>query len=77
MNIYDNIVGGMWIHVEVLNIPWSNDLLDPTSHAFMMAKAILETDVSLVIQILISYKLQKISKLHTIYSLYCSLFYQA
>ena len=68
MNIYDNIVGGMWIHVEVLNIPWSNDLLDPTSHAFMMAKAILETDVSLVIQILISYKLQKISKLHTIYS---------
>ena len=51
MNIYDiaGIVGGMWIHVEVLNIPWSNDLLDPTSHAFMMAKAILETDVSLVI----------------------------
>ena len=60
MNIYNNtgIVGGMWIHVEVLNIPWSDDLLDPTSHAFMMAKAILETDVSLVIQILISYKLQ-------------------
>ena len=59
MNIYDNIgiVGGMWIHVEVLNIPWSNDLLDPTSHAFMMAKAIIETDVSLVIQMLISHKL--------------------
>ena len=59
MNIYANtdIVGGMWIHVEVLNIPWSNDLLDPTSHAFMMAKAIIETDVSLIIQILISYKL--------------------
>ena len=61
MNIYANtdIVGGMWIHVEVLNIPWSNDLLDPTSHAFMMAKAIIETDVSLIIQILISYKLEK------------------
>ena len=60
MNIYANtdIVGGMWIHVEVLNIPWSNDLLDPTSHAFMMAKAIIETDVSLIIQILISYKLE-------------------
>ena len=59
MNIYDNtgIVGGMWIHVEVLNIPWSDDLLDPTSHAFMMAKAIIETDVSLVIQILISHNL--------------------
>ena len=59
MNIHDNtgIVGGMWIHVEVLNIPWSNDLLDPTSHAFMMAKAIIETDVSLVIQILISHNL--------------------
>ena len=51
INIYDNagIVGGMWIHVEVLNIPWSDDLLDPTSHAFMMAKAIIETDVSLLI----------------------------
>ena len=59
MNIYDNtgIVGGMWIHVEVLNIPWSDDLLDPTSHAFMMAKAIIETDVSLVIQMLISHNL--------------------
>ena len=59
MNVYDNtgIVGGMWIHVEVLNIPWSNDLLDPTSHAFMMAKAIIENDVSLVIQMLISHKL--------------------
>ena len=39
-------VGGKWIYFEVLNIPWSVELLDLTSQMFLDAKYIVEKAVS-------------------------------
>ena len=38
-------MGGKWIHFEVLNIPWSVELLDLTSQMFLDAKYIVEKAV--------------------------------
>jgi hypothetical protein len=41
------IVGGVWINAEILNIPWSEKLIDPNTRQFMVAKSIIETEVML------------------------------
>ena len=41
------IVGGVWIDVEILNIPWSEKLLNPSTREFRVAKSIIETAVML------------------------------
>ena len=39
------IVGGIWINVEILNIPWNDNFLDPESNEFKAAKNLIETEV--------------------------------
>ena len=39
------IVGGLWVNAEILNIPWSEDLLNPSTKQFMAAKSVIETEV--------------------------------
>ena len=38
-------VGGLWVNAEILNIPWSEDLLDPITKEFKAAKSVIETEV--------------------------------
>ena len=38
--------GGKWIHFEILNIPWSEELLDFSSQMFLNAKYVVERAVS-------------------------------
>ena len=42
-------VGGKWISLEILNIPWSKELLDFTSEMFKNAKYVVERAVSKII----------------------------
>ena len=42
-----NKVGGIWIHAEILNIPWNDKLEDPSTKEFKAAKKMIETEVNI------------------------------
>ena len=44
-------MGGKWISLEILNIPWSKELLDFTSEVFKNAKYVVERAVSKIVHI--------------------------
>lgn len=39
-------VGGLWINVEILNIPWTDNFLDPMTNEFKAAKYMIEREVN-------------------------------
>ena len=39
-------VGGIWINVEILNIPWNDKFLDTKTNEFKAAKNLIETEVN-------------------------------
>ena len=43
--MFDIIVGGLWVNAEILNIPWTEELLNPSTKEFRTAKSVIETEV--------------------------------
>ena len=42
-----NKVGGIWIHAEILNIPWNDNFKYPATTEFKAAKKVIEKEVNI------------------------------